>query len=763
MSKYQVSEFQQATIDGTVSKFFVRHLIPILIIPLIFTCSLLQAKTIESNISPELDGLYKNFQPLPDEKDAGAVVLFNNYRITSQGDGLITSDRHVAVALLDKRSAEEYGEFSIGFDSHYQDIELLFAHIVDADGNIKSVSESAIQIDARNSAASFSDTRNLHFALPAVKEGSFLEYKVRYRDKKSIIPGHWNRRSIFHKAHAVNSTNSYRFDPVRLSSFTVDRPKDVNIGYETILTNIEPKKQAVGDREVITWRLTNLPQVKLEQNMVELYKIIPGIQVSTIPDWKTVDSWAKDIYLQAQSQDTTIKSIVSDILTEKLTKREKVSRIFYYLQNNIRYIAAHVGRGGYVPHSISDVLENRYGDCKDQTMLLIGLLKSAGVQAYPALVGVLPEPRVVEKVPSLNFSHMITYIPDSEGDIWLDTSGDTGMFPGISWTIAGRDAFVINGRGGKLQKVVQSQEVENTANISVVFSYLDDALKADVRIDTAGYFSDRWRGILKYDPNAEQKFKDSLKVLFNRGDVISFNVLSGRSGIEPVSISSEIRFDDIWKNGKKSVGIGGGLTQLTQLFTGFSNLPDPASRQHDYFEGIRYRLTMETSTTAPSGEYNGVFLKSGQSISSDEFIFNQAVNKNNGVSTMTLDFELLDNVIKRDKYKGFYDDVKTALEGSSWEIRYILDENKVKAEKLKQEFDAEVGNVASVLKLARHYLSIGEYKEAENIILRAAEDNPKNGEVVYVKGLVLGFLDKYEESDNAMKKSKELGYDPWVN
>ena len=53
----------------------------------------------------------------------------------------------------------------------------------------------------------------------------------------------------------------------------------------------------------------------------------------------------------------------------------------------MRYIGVAFGIGRYQPHSAETVLDNQYGDCKDKHTLLAAMLKAAGYEAWPALIG----------------------------------------------------------------------------------------------------------------------------------------------------------------------------------------------------------------------------------------------------------------------------------------------------------------------------------------------------------------------------------------
>ena len=45
-----------------------------------------------------------------------------------------------------------------------------------------------------------------------------------------------------------------------------------------------------------------------------------------------------------------------------------------------------MGIYGYKPHKAKDVFHLKYGDCKDKATLLLGMLKSAGIKGYLALI-----------------------------------------------------------------------------------------------------------------------------------------------------------------------------------------------------------------------------------------------------------------------------------------------------------------------------------------------------------------------------------------
>src|SRR5207302_923305 len=70
----------------------------------------------------------------------------------------------------------------------------------------------------------------------------------------------------------------------------------------------------------------------------------------------------------------------------------------------------------------SQVVTNRYSDCKDQTQLLAVMLREAGVPVALATLGTLDEGQVLEAVPSPWGTHAILLVTLDGKEHWIDTT-----------------------------------------------------------------------------------------------------------------------------------------------------------------------------------------------------------------------------------------------------------------------------------------------------------------------------------------------------
>jgi tetratricopeptide (TPR) repeat protein len=110
------------------------------------------------------------------------------------------------------------------------------------------------------------------------------------------------------------------------------------------------------------------------------------------------------------------------------------------VQDRVRYVALLMGQGGYVPASAEQTWSRRFGDCKAKTALLIGVLRSLGVQAEPVLAQTQLGDMIADRLPMVAlFNHVLVRAHIAGKDYWLDgtRTGDTGLnaieIPDFGW------------------------------------------------------------------------------------------------------------------------------------------------------------------------------------------------------------------------------------------------------------------------------------------------------------------------------------------
>ena len=134
-------------------------------------------------------------------------------------------------------------------------------------------------------------------------------------------------------------------------------------------------------------------------------------------------------------------------------RMEKIRALAGYVQSQCSYRAIEFGRRAQVPSRAGETLRHRYGDCKDQAVLLRELLMLGGIEAHLALASTTGAVRT--NLPSLDqFNHMLVYVPGPDGPIYIDTTAraaDPFLTP--RWALGGSQVFVLDPKAPRFAPV----------------------------------------------------------------------------------------------------------------------------------------------------------------------------------------------------------------------------------------------------------------------------------------------------------------------
>jgi transglutaminase-like putative cysteine protease len=65
---------------------------------------------------------------------------------------------------------------------------------------------------------------------------------------------------------------------------------------------------------------------------------------------------------------------------------EYILEAIRFVQDEVRYLGVETGINTHKPYPPSQILAQRFGDCKDKSLLLTTLLQARNIEAYPVLV-----------------------------------------------------------------------------------------------------------------------------------------------------------------------------------------------------------------------------------------------------------------------------------------------------------------------------------------------------------------------------------------
>jgi hypothetical protein len=245
----------------------------------------------------------------------------------------------------------------------------------------------------------------------------------------------------------------------------------------------------------------------------------------------------------AGNKNETVKSLVSKLTQGKTNDIDKVKSMYYWIQDNIRYIAYEDGYSGYIPTPAQDVLAKKYGDCKGMANLLTEMLKTAGYDAHFSWVGTrsIPYP---QSLPALCVNnHAISTLYLNNKTYFLDGTEKYGPFDENAYRIQGKEVMVSEGSAFKIQPVAMGTPEQNNILTKADFTLANDKLNGKVKVVLTG--TQRTGFHQYYHDLASSKQKDYINAFleFGNDNIVASNVKTSDLNNRETNISIEGNID----------------------------------------------------------------------------------------------------------------------------------------------------------------------------------------------------------------------------
>lgn len=282
----------------------------------------------------------------------------------------------------------------------------------------------------------------------------------------------------------------YRFihpkESILSSSFTAKVPAGINLRYKPFNTNLQPVVTDNGKYKEYKWAVKDLIPLEYEEGSVSARNRYPHIALvaeqfshygfrGDLSSWKSFGAWINDLYkgldeLPADRQEF-YRNLVKDIPEE----REKIKKIYEYMQQNFRYVSIQLGIGGLRPFSAKFTDQKKYGDCKGLSNFMKAALKAVGIRSHVAIINAMyNEAPVDPDFPANNFNHVILCVPRQEDSIWLECTSSTASFGELGTFTENRNALLITEEGGVLVPTPRSRSSANTFKTRTIITLAPD-------------------------------------------------------------------------------------------------------------------------------------------------------------------------------------------------------------------------------------------------------------------------------------------------
>ncbi len=574
-----------------------RILISLAVLALVATAGLA-----EQWLDTDVESLIENAPDKEDYPDASAVFLKVQETAEVAEDGSVVTTRNRLIKVLTLRGRERYSNQSFLFNEELSVLSLIKGVTVRKTGRLVEVEGDAVNDVTPaflEGASMYANVMEKVISFPVAGPGSTMELQV----KEELEPAADGSYSGIEYMGAM--------DPMLAASFTIRYPAGAlapsSVGYTGDLgTTTISKVAEVGQ---VVYGVYNVPALVEEEHMPPATELYPTVIYSSYTSWEQPAAFFAGEFFSHIETGGEIASRVADLTQGLSSSEDKVRALFLDVAIEVRNVHMPLGLGGYAPNDAEQVLENKYADTRDKAVLLISMLRAAGIDAYPALVRGMPDVRFTESVPTLKqFTRILVALPDGDSYRFLDPFLDDVSYGFVRWG-RGNTALVVRDDGsGELVQVPGFRASENRARKSMVIT-IDSDGSAEVRAtcELEGYFDRKARRDLKDATPSEKQ-----KVFDTAANVVSAGATSaGYSHSDLTDLTEPVRvFQDIQA---KELAVPQGDMMIVHLppfphtFASTGLYPALAERRYAFEFPCEFRSDIEVDVSLPDG-YEVVWL-----------------------------------------------------------------------------------------------------------------------------------------------------------
>lgn len=460
----------------------------------------------------------------------------------------------------------------------------------------------------------YDDTRSVNFIFPDLQKGgkSRLKYVQKIKDPRFLSPFYMGD-----------------YFPVVNNKLTIIADKNIHFSFRQFnMEGLEVKFQesSKGDNRIYSWEVQNVKEYRNESNAPTYKKIIPHIipvitsyevNGSTVEVLNNVDDlfrWYSSLVSDINKEEPAkeLVTLVEELTGDKETELEKVKAIYYWAQQNIKYIAFEYALGGFIPREANAVFQKKYGDCKDNSSILHEMLEIAGIKGHLTWIGTRSIPYTYEQVPTpLVDNHMILAYKDLGNTYYLDATGRHLPIDYPASFIQGKEALIAMEDGNFIIEKVPVVAAERNAVKEVTELKLEgENLVGKSRVKISGFPKVDITNYLE-EIKTPEKLKEFYKAQFEKGNnrflIEAFNETNKYSYEEDLVVDYTFSINNYTKKLGEEVFVNLNLNKELSYF----KTPDDRKNEVEYDYKTYFHFT--NSLEIPEG-YEVDYLPEGQDL-----------------------------------------------------------------------------------------------------------------------------------------------------
>ncbi|HLV38892.1 transglutaminase-like domain-containing protein [Xanthomarina sp.] len=377
-----------------------------------------------------------------------------------------------------------------------------------------------------------------------------------------------------------------------------------------------------------------------------------GNKINIFESTQDLYNWYKTLVNSLKNDNADIQAKVLDLTQDAKTDEEKIKNIYYWVQDNIRYIAFVDGIAGFKPDEAANVFNKRYGDCKGMANLTKQMLIEAGFDARLTWIGTN---RIAYdySTPSLSVdNHMICTLYNNNKPIYLDGTEKFNAYKEYANRIQGKQVLIENGDEFILKVVPQVNANFNKETVTYELTLENEQLTGTV---SKTFNGESRSSLLQYLNQLQTDKKDSFLLWYLNGGnsnikVENINTSNLTDREIPVNIDYNIQINNAVSSFDNTIYID---LDLEKELSGYNF----EKRKTDYVFDYKKHLQSTTTLKIPEG-YKIESLPKDIAIANNNYNLKVSFVESNNTLIYKKDFEITKNVVKKTDFTEWNDFIK---------------------------------------------------------------------------------------------------------
>jgi transglutaminase-like putative cysteine protease len=353
-----------------------------------------------------------DWSPPDREISEGSFLMLYEYQVN-----VSTQEEyaHITRKLKNETGIQNNSDIQIVFDPSFQTLTFHHIKIIRGEKEIDVTNASKFKLIQQETDLSrfiYNGTYTAYFVFDDLRAGDIIDFDYTIKGNNPVFKGKYYERFYFQGG-----------EPIRHAYYSVIFPEDRTPQYKNNNNAPEVVKTSIPGSHSIrySWSAEKLKARFGEDYEPYWYDAFPNVQVSEMNSWNEVVEWGCSINPSYTKKSAAIDSISSAIAKQTNTLTDYILACTRFVQDEVRYMGIESGVYSHKPHEPEVTLKNRYGDCKDKSLLLCALLAARNLESYPVYINTSLRDHVDERIPSpLNFNHCVSVVYLENIKLWID-------------------------------------------------------------------------------------------------------------------------------------------------------------------------------------------------------------------------------------------------------------------------------------------------------------------------------------------------------